>query len=310
MIFKLRVCDLGTNLIGQIIHSFQQKVFALELVKEVELIDSNQNGKLCFLEKMQMLVLLNRKNRSLIILSQAANIVKTLNFENIFKDPVAICTNNIDKIFIADYKSKMLYEFNFNFHSTRCFTNCNSIGKFSYMKTSSESIYIADWNKNLVSVINSDNGKLLTSFEIDSPAEIELKESYIFVNSTNLTILDTKTKELAKLSIKSNCVYIIDKITFITVRKVKLDDWVSPIGLFIDANLNIYTTARTIKNNKISQEIKLNKFNINGELIDTFNIGENNVSFDVLITNYKIYFLQYQKILKIYTYTLKLVSNV
>ena len=83
---------------------------------------------------------------------------------------------------------------------------------------------------------------------------------------------------------KSNCIFLLNKIDFRTVRIISFDDWLGPEGLFIDKNSNILTVAAELDRHSMqaSSHCYIHVIKLNGTLaqkieIDNFNEDEESV---------------------------------
>jgi hypothetical protein len=70
-----------------------------------------------------------------------------------------------------------------------------------------------------------------------------------------------------------NAIHIIDKKSLIVIKTIKPSNWYDPVGLFIDSEMNIVTTAYSIyKKINLSNSRYLFTINQDGEILNRANL--------------------------------------
>jgi hypothetical protein len=136
----------------------------------------------------------------------------------------------------------------------------------------------------------------MTQYKIDSPGQIQIVNDKLIIISENDYEHNKNTGRL-RITKGSNSLFILNKNTMDIVKKIKLDDWFDPCGLFIDQNFNIYTTAFELDHEKyISTYRLLYKFDPNGVLLTKTKL-ENIENFsDMIVFDRKLYFCYYDSL--------------
>ena len=136
-------------------------------------------------------------------------------------------------------------------------------------------LYISDRCANKVVVRYSENHKFKTTFDILRPYFIEFDANYIYITSYPDFSISKSTNKVEGLQKKSNCIFLLNKNDFKTVRIISFD-WLGPEGLFIDKNSNILTVAAEL--DRGSMESSTNCFlyvtGPNGTLIQNIEIED------------------------------------
>ena len=96
---------------------------------------------------------------------------------------------------------------------------------------------------NRISIWNSDCGKFLKSIRIDRPSYMEFGDDKLFVVSYTICEESIETNRFLRITGGSNCIFVLNKATHIIIKKIELENWLQPNGLYLDAHLNIVTTA-------------------------------------------------------------------
>ena len=80
---------------------------------------------------------------------------------------------------------------------------------------------------------------------------------------------------------KSNCIFLLNKINFKTVRIISFDDWLAPTGLFIDKNSNILAVAPELDRHYMEVfDTFIHVITPNGRLVQKIEIEQDLNDFD------------------------------
>ena len=137
-------------------------------------------------------------------------------------------------------------------------------------------LYISDRDDNKVVVRYSENHKFKTTFDIFRPECIDFDVNYIYITSYPDFSRNKSTDRVHGLQKKSNCIFLLNKNDFKTVRIISFDDWLGPEGLFIDKNSNIFTVASELDRRSMESSTNcfLHLIAPNGTLIQKFEIED------------------------------------
>ena len=192
--------------------------------------------------------------------------------------PCAMCLHEIkEKIFVDDYFKGFIYIFEYKLKDKRgnkdnlTFTYINHINKLKNRikvdcifdlvhDNKNKYLYASDTNNNVVSVINTGNGKEITYIRIDRPKNTKLYNGALYVLSetdseARILCFDTKHNELKKI-IKldkfccARCLYIDNSLIFTTgyqINNEEIVDW-----------SNIFLLCYSDENNTLRYKLKLN----------------------------------------------------
>jgi hypothetical protein len=154
-------------------------------------------------------------------------------------------------------------------------------------------LYVTDFENNQISSWNSESGKYISQYKIDSPGQIQINNDKLIIISENDYEHNKSTGRL-RITKGSNSLFILNKNSMDIVKKIKLDDWFDPCGLFIDQNSNILTTAFELDHEKyISTHRLLYKFDASGNFLSKTKLDHIENFSDMVAFDRKLYFCYY-----------------
>ena len=156
-------------------------------------------------------------------------------------------------------------------------------------------IYVSHWIGNEITIYDGESGlEKELSIKVDSPIYMAFSKKHVYVVSYTEFAVEPETNKFLKYKKGSNCIYKLKKKKPFDVENVfSFDNWISPVGIHVDLNGNIFTTAFKLnKNKKVSKNRFLFIINSEGNLIgnvELFGIGFcNSIAIDdrkVIVSN-------------------------
>ena len=232
------------------------------------------------------------------------NLINKFNPNGILQHPMSICINDIDpdniEIYVGDYALHKIVVFDVHFKELRDFGN-QTLNVPEFIEIDRENfdnlLYVSDYRNNNITVWDRKAFDLKDVIEIDSPYKIKISNDKIFVVSpAQFDVLENietgNGLKLKKITKGSDCVFILDKISYHVLDTITFDDWLTPSSLYIDSNLNIYTVAYEIEKTSrtISQFKRLYIINKNGILIKKMQLDDIQVTADMIVLNNELIF--------------------
>ena len=141
----------------------------------------------------------------------------------------------------------------------------------------------------VVSIFNTNDGKLITKLEIEQPnhSTSDLNKIYIVSEAHVVGVRDKR--KFIKIK-KGNYINIISKSNLQIINKIQFDNWFFPFSIYLSNDGNIYTTAYELDNNKIWSGNRF-LFQINksdNQIINKIELNDIHRFYDVLYLNNKI----------------------
>jgi hypothetical protein len=248
---------------------------------------------MAYLQRQNKICLIDYKRKSVRLVSpQNGEIIKQLQHECIVS-PRAICSDSDDLIYIGDRSSHEILIFNSDGNFIRKFGDDtiklpSSMKIDTSLKELQKTLFLSDWLNNEISVWNCTKGKLLHKFEIDSPVQIDVKNSKLFVVSGVNFEWKKITRKLERMTKGSNCVFVINTDSYDILVKLSLDTWLGPFGIQVDDQMNVLIPAYELNADKIvSKSRSIFVFNDNGEYKHQINTNSDGIE-DILLVNNKL----------------------
>ena len=179
-------------------------------------------------------------NHSVFIIDTNGNWQGRRTMHGIAQQPWGICVNSNFEIFIGDNQVRCIFVFDSNWKFLRKIAENASSGFFDMdIDNERNEIFIANLFNSQIVVVDEINGNLCRKINIPTPTYLRLGKDKLFVVNTDY-------------------IYVLNKISFEVFQTIKLEFTDYIYGLYIDENLNIYTTAYEIDvNSKRSREVTL-----------------------------------------------------
>jgi hypothetical protein len=173
---------------------------------------------------------------------------KTMNGDNRLKDPMNISVWMSDKMLISNYYDPSILVFNANFEFVNEIKNVIDEGNvIDFMEVDDidpDRIYMVRYYFKKVSVFNLKSLERVAEFEATEPWNIKAKNEKLFLVSLTFWEWDNKeARRIKEIRKGANCVFVMDKSTFMVKETIKFDDWLRPEGFYFDKDDNILTTA-------------------------------------------------------------------
>jgi hypothetical protein len=209
--------------------------------------------------------------------------------------PLAICTNKNDEIFISDCTKSEIYRLNKELKLIATYKN-NSFTTLNFLiyDDQTDFIYFTDWINNLLNIYDTESNIIIKSIRVDSPLHIRVSDEKLYlISGTELRSIKEK-KDLNKAS--RGCIIELDKHNLEIKNKITFDDWILPIGLFIDSNKYLYTTAFNLDStdDKMSESF-LYIINPKGICVHKVPLGGFEILNDFLIIDKSLYVIYHKE---------------
>ena len=204
--------------------------------------------RIAFSDMMNQFIITDCEDNTLKLIDIDGNYKRSVNPNSILKCPWAICiSKSTNEIYVADGQLAKIIVFDIDFKYLRGFgddkinlVECMTIDDNA---TSSEIfLYAADYRNSLVTVWNSETGKFKLQFSIQSPSDIGIAGDKIFITSENKFQFVSNTRKLDYLN-GENCIYVLNKLNFDVINKIKLSNWLSPTCIYFDRQNNHLITV-------------------------------------------------------------------
>jgi WD40 repeat protein len=165
--------------------------------------------------------------------------------EETMNSPYSICVSDDQQIFVVEFNGEIVHQFNSGFKLIKKIDLENhELTKIECISVDSDHIYGGKLTNNKIIKWDINTGKLIKFVEnIDSPYSLALdRNNSLFVASL------TKSNERSVITSGSNCIFVLNKNDLKPLKRIEFNDWLSPVGLFIDNDSNILTTAYRLLN--------------------------------------------------------------
>ena len=245
---------------------------------------------------------------SLIIVDYEGNVLnEPFNPENLLDDPLSICVSSNKDVYVGDSKQFKIFVFDSFFRYKTEFGDEDTLGIPNYIRCDVEQndeLYVSHYNLNAVSIWA--NYSLMHKIDIEAPLDIAISKDKLFISSAiRFEVKEDAPNELKNISNGLNSIFVICKLSFAVLHTIQLD-WLSPGGLFLDSNLNIYTVAYELKEEKYKSEFKhLFVVDKNGNCLQKKELNELKGITDMTIVDDKILFCADHNCIRMYQFDFK-----
>ena len=143
----------------------------------------------------------------------------------------------------------MIFVFNQNFKLIKKIGE--NLKKASFNLTidyESDILYCSHFYKDVVTLWNVNDAKLIQELEIERPIDLKISENKIYILSRADYDADREKRKLAKVK-KGNSINVLNKSNHEIINKIQFDDWFCPHSLHISSDGDIYTTAYELDKN-------------------------------------------------------------
>ena len=175
-------------------------------------------------------------------------ILKSVNPNNIFKDPTGVCVlvdKNEEKIFVGDEEHEKIFVLNSNFELQFQIGN-GHLKHPRLMRIDNEfdksHLYVLDYENNEITIWNSTNGSFIAKIDVETPEQIHFTQNSLFVSS-HVWKSVWKDNKVIQINKGGNCIFEIDKASFEIKRRI-IGNWYSPHLLKIEPNGNLQIAAK------------------------------------------------------------------
>jgi DNA-binding beta-propeller fold protein YncE len=215
---------------------------------------AQQLGRIAFIS--DKILITDFPNKLIKITSPATETFGSFRSEH-FEKPWCVCVNKRNEILVSDLNGNKITIFNSDLKFIRDFKTEMSA---SYLTTDKHSdyVFVSHYLKNKVSVYDGITGENIgVDINIDSPIYIEIGTKTIYVVSHTEFEQTPDTNKLIRIKKGSNCIYVIEKRRpFDVLHVISSDVWLAPLGLYLDKNGNLLTTAYKISPDKTISKIR------------------------------------------------------
>ena len=164
---------------------------------------------------------------------------------------VGIRKNGIEEIYVYDYIARSVFVFNQDF---KLITRIGKSLEASYYLTidcESDILYCSHRNKDIVTLWNVNDAKLIQELKIERPSSLRISENKIYIVSAGNYEADWGNRKFKKME-KGNYINVLNKSNHKIINKIQFDDWLDPQSLHLSSDGDIYTIAYELdKNNGI-----------------------------------------------------------
>ena len=198
-------------------------------------------NRMALLECKNKCIITSSYNQSVIITDLNGIWQERKNIKGLLRQPWGICINSKDEIFIGDNELKCILVFDSSMKFIRKIAENVSIGFYDLaIDNEKKEIFIASLFDSQILVVDEAKGRLFKKVFIDTPTYLRLVQDKLFVVNTDY-------------------IFCLNKTTFDVYQTIRLEDIDYIYGLYIDHNLNIYTTSHEtdINHKKKSKELNL-----------------------------------------------------
>lgn len=287
--FKQSILPIDRKILGTIQHSLLNNYSFLKSIVIANIPDTRNLVRMAYSRKQQIIYAVDNDTCSIKILTSNGAFLNEINHEYLLK-PWAICLDN-DEIYIGDQGRHEILVFSLNVNNaklTRKFgkgiVKLPSAIKVDTRFEAKRILYVSDWSNNEITIWNCKNGDLLHKLDVDSPSQIEIKDNKLFIVSTINGFITTPNRKLQWITKGSNCIFVVDLVTFKIKFNLGLEYWLKLRGLQIDDDLNILVSAYELNDkNEVSSNRYLFSFDQTGHLIDKIRFTNNGVDCNDLI---------------------------
>jgi hypothetical protein len=206
-------------------------------------IKSKSLYKIGYLNSGDQIIMSDKDGSSLIELDTTKT--PSVRKEETMNSPYSLCVSDNEQIFVAEFNGEIVHQFDSRFKLIKKIDLENhEFSKIECISVDSNHIYGGKFKNNKIVKWDIKTGKLIKFVEnIDSPYSLALdRNNSLFVASL------TKFNERFEITSGSNSIFVLKKIDLEPLRVIKFNDWLSPVGLFIDHKSNILTTAYRLLN--------------------------------------------------------------
>ncbi len=262
---------------------------------EYELEIYHHLGRIAF--KNDKILISDYIDKSIKCIDLTAGEIDTIKNEYKVQQPWSLCVNSKNETYFGDLVGNKIVVFDNDMKFKRDLEIPFKASNISFDLFDNK-LYIAHWLNNQVTVCDEAKG-LANHFYLDSPLYMEFSRDRVFIVSYTEYDTTTGTNNLLRIKKGANCIFVFNKNNGYEVETIIRFDtkWLAPVGLYIESNGNILTTAFKVDENAlISKNRYLFIISPNGEIqreIELDGISNcNSMSFNrnKLVVSYDKYF--------------------
>jgi hypothetical protein len=247
-----------------------------------------------FIDSLKCFMITDITLKKIILIDLNGRIVQEINPDSLLDQPGSICSNTNNEIFVHDYAKLKVFVFNDKFKLIRELANEKLVLSFDMIADDqTKTLFMSNYFGRSVTAWNMETSELKNEVAINAATFLQQKHDKLYVLSAiESEIFTQMAKREDNVEYNDNCVYILDKLSFQILKKLKIHTCLHPKGLFVDDLLNIYTIAYTIYDYNENPKF-LFKFNQDGNFVQRVNL---HVSFIFGMTIYQNRLLIYRGI--------------
>lgn len=246
-------------------------------------------------------ILVCTKNSSIVTIVDDETFLKTkeIKFEKL-QSAKTICVSKDEEIFIADCKARKIFVYDRNFnllreHDRRQNLLIEDIFSMNIDNTEKH-LYISERENHIIRIVECKNcNRVLEEIKFELPSFIKIFDDRLLVIS-GIFYDDMSGFMPEELRVKKgeSAIHILEKRTWASLRKISFKNWLDLRGIWIDDNLNIYTTAFEVQ--RLSRTVlkfshnsrTLYKLGKNGEIVEKKCLNINYVADFVFINKHLV----------------------
>lgn len=230
-----------------------------------------------FIDSLKCFLITDVTLKKIILIDLNGRVIQEINPDSILDQPGSICSNKRNEILVHDYAKLKVFVFDDKFKLIKQLANEKLVLSFDMVTDDqTETLFLSNYFNRSVTAWNLETGELKNEVAINAATFLKQKYDKLYVLSAIESELFTQmAKREDKVEYNDNCVYILDKLSFQILKKLNIQTCLHPKGLFVDDQLNIYTSGYTIYDNNENPKF-LFKYNQKGDFVQRVNL---NVSF-------------------------------
>lgn len=243
-----------------------------------------------YLDYRNQILLSDYKDSSLKIVDiDAGNLVETIKNEYLIT-PMCLCTNSLNELFVFCDKRQLICILNEKFELIKLINDIPTVAGMCIDKENEDNLYFTQWELNKLSLISIENEKIIKSIDLNQPKNILMRRNKLYVISFTEWDYTVSSKRMLKEVVSGdNSIFILDKVKLEILNKIKFQEWLSPRGIHIDKNENIWTLAFKLDQQKNYSKYK-HLFGVNkyGYVIQSLELNDVEWLADVLFLPKKL----------------------
>ena len=243
----------------------------IKSIKKFDFSTVNNFARVALIDGDKKLLISGGSTRSLHICTLNGSLIRTFNPNNLLEFPLGLCTFKEirEEIYVGDSVKNRIFVFDLNFELKTQFGDENlKTPQSLYIDTeyATDHLYSSDTGNNEITIWNRKTGIFIDKIEIDSPWTIKFTKTSLFIESIPLNAIIVQNNKVERFD-GDNCIFEVDKISFITKRRIA-GDWFASTLLSIGLNETFSILAYSFDKNKIKSESKyLFKLDKNGNIM-------------------------------------------